>query len=323
MVADARNVPAQDRTDAFTRVVATASSTRGVQSAQIAALSPTGDTAQILVTLASGPSSAETRNLVSELRTKESLLHDAGISYGVTGQTAIELDISSRLGDALIPYLLAVVGLAFLLLIVVSRSLLVPLTATLGFLMSVLATLGATVFVFQEGGLGIMPNPQPLVSFIPIFLIGIVFGMAMDYQVFLASRIREAYTRGESATTAIASGFTSSARVVTAAAVIMIAVFAAFVMEDNALIQSIGFALAITVAFDAYIVRMTIIPAVMTLLGDRAWWLPGWLARLTPQVDIEGEHLTAELTGPIPGPGSDSTSAERGRVAAALVSETI
>lgn len=191
----------------------------------------------------------------------------------VVGQTTMELDISDRLRDALI-YLLVVIGLAFLLLMVVFRSVLVPLTATLGFLMSVLATLGVTVFIFQEGGLGIMSNPQPLVSFMPIFLIGIVFGLAMDFQVFLVSRMRKAYTRGESATAAFASGFTSSARVVTAAAFIMIAVFAAFVIEDNALIRSVGFALAAAVAFDAFIVRMTIIPAAMTVLGDRAWWLP-------------------------------------------------
>lgn len=153
------------------------------------------------------------------------------------------------------------VGLAFILLMLVFRSILVPLTATLGFLLSVLATFGATVAIFQEGwGGGLISNPQPLVSFMPIFLIGVVFGLAMDYQVFLVTRMREDYVHGATATDAVRSGFRHGARVVSAAAIIMISVFAAFVAEPNAFIKSIGFALAAAVFFDAFVVRMVIIP---------------------------------------------------------------
>ena len=183
------------------------------------------------------------------------------------------------------------IGLAFLLLMLVFRSVLVPLTATLGFLLSVLATLGATVLVFQEGLFGLVEG-QPLVSFMPIIVIGIVFGLAMDYQVFLVTRMREAFVHGATAREAVVDGFRHSARVVSAAATIMISVFAAFMLQSNPLIQSIGFALAAAVFFDAFVVRMVLIPSVMYLLGDKAWWLPAWLDRLLPNVDVEGEQLT-------------------------------
>ena len=184
------------------------------------------------------------------------------------------------------------IGLAFILLMIVFRSVLVPLTATVGFLLSVLATLGATVAVFQNGLFGLVEG-QPIVSFMPIILIGIVFGLAMDYQVFLVTRMREAYVHGASARESVVDGFRHGARVVTAAATIMISVFAAFMLQDNSLIQSMGFALAAAVFFDAFIVRMTLIPAVMYLLGDKAWWLPKWLDKILPKVDVEGEGLGA------------------------------
>jgi RND superfamily putative drug exporter len=182
---------------------------------------------------------------------------------------------------------------------VVFRSVLVPLTATLGFLFSVLATLGATVAVFQEGMFGLV-DPQPIVSFMPIFLIGVVFGLAMDYQVFLVTRMREAFVHGMSAREAVVDGFRNSARVVTAAATIMISVFGAFILEEDPLIRSIGFALAAAVFLDAFVVRMALIPALMYLLGDKAWWLPRWLDRLLPELDVEGEKLALE---PAPRPG--------------------
>ena len=165
------------------------------------------------------------------------------------------------------------IGLAFILLMIVFRSILVPLTATLGFLLSVLATLGATVAVFQEGAFGLMEG-QPIVSFMPIFLIGVVFGLAMDYQVFLVTRMREAHVHGATTHEAVVDGFRNSARVVAAAAVIMISVFAAFMLKDDPIIKSMGFALAVAVFFDAFIVRMALIPALMYLLGEKAWWLP-------------------------------------------------
>lgn len=291
-IADASAVADADRTAAFGQVVDAIYEQDDVANAQIIAVNEAGDTAQILVTPSSGPNSQETKDLVANMRAAESGVKEStGVSYGVTGQTALELDVSERLQDALVPYLAVVVGLAFVLLMLVFRSILVPLTATIGFLLSVLATFGATVFIFQEGGLGLISNPQPIVSFMPIFLIGVVFGLAMDYQVFLVSRMREEYVHGAAAKDAVVNGFKYGARVVTSAAVIMISVFAAFMAEPDSFIKSIGFALAAAVFFDAFVVRMVIIPSVMALLGDKAWWLPKWLDKILPDVDIEGAKL--------------------------------
>ena len=214
-----------------------------------------------------------------------------GTTIGVTGLTAIQTDVSEKLQDALLPYLGVVVGLTFVLLMLVFRSLLVPLTATLGFVLSTLGTVGATVLIFQEGALGLVDG-APLVSFLPILMIGIVFGLAMDYQVFLVTRMREAYVHGDTAREAVVDGFRHGARVVTAAALIMISVFAAFMLQPDNLIKSMGFALAAAVLLDAFVVRMTLIPALMYLMGDAAWSMPRWLDRLLPNVDVEGEALT-------------------------------
>ena len=186
-------------------------------------------------------------------------------------QTPIYEDISERLTEVLLPYVGIVLTLAFMLLMLVFRSIWVPLIAALGFGLSVAATFGITVAIWQEGWLGIISDPQPVISFLPIMLIGIVFGLAMDYQVFLVSRMREGWVHGKTAHNAVANGFKHGARVVTAAALIMISVFAAFMLIDEQFIKVMGFALAVAVLFDAFIVRMTIIPAVMFLLGERAW----------------------------------------------------
>ncbi|MDM7490668.1 MMPL family transporter [Rhodococcus sp. CSLK01-03] len=300
VVADAREATVAPQ-EAFGAVVQRLYEQDEVVNAQVVAVDQAGDTAQIMVTPRSGPSEPATMDLVSSIRDQEAQLDDEiGVSYGVTGQTALEGDVSETLQSALVPYLAVVVGLAFILLMLVFRSILVPLTATLGFLLSVLATFGATVAVFQEGWGGLVSNPQPIVSFMPIFLIGVVFGLAMDYQVFLVTRMREEFVHGASAKEAVRIGFAHGARVVTAAAVIMISVFAAFIAEPNSFIKSIGFALAAAVFFDAFVVRMVIIPAVMALLGDKAWWLPKWLDRILPNVDVEGEKLRRELTAPEP-----------------------
>ena len=196
------------------------------------------------------------------------------------------------------------VGLAFVLLMLVFRSLLVPIKATLGFLLSVVATFGAVVAVFQWGWAGELIGLQqagPILSFLPILLVGIVFGLAMDYQVFLVTRMREDYVHGTEARQAVVTGFGHGARVVTAAAIIMISVFAGFILSPESIIKSVGFALAVAVLFDAFVVRMTIVPAVMTLLGKAAWWLPAWLDRLLPDVDVEGEKLR-QLLDDVPAP---------------------
>ena len=291
VVVDGRDVAADDRPAAYGEVVAWAAGQPGVRNAQIVAMNEEGTGAQVMVTPRTGPDETATEDLLTALRDGQAGVEaDTGTTIGVTGLTAITTDVSERLSDALPIYLAVVIGLAFLLLMLVFRSILVPLTATLGFLLSVLATLGATVAVFQEGVFGIMEG-QPIVSFMPIFLIGVVFGLAMDYQVFLVTRIREAHVHGASPREAVVDGFRNSARVVAAAAVIMTAVFAAFMLQDEPIVKSMGFALAVAVVFDAFIVRMTLIPAVMYLLGEKAWWLPRWLDRLLPNVDVEGESL--------------------------------
>jgi RND superfamily putative drug exporter len=293
LVVDARATGGgQAAGEAIGAVTAWASGLPDVANAQVIAQNETGTGAQVLITPSSGGDDIATEELLTALRDGQAAQEQAtGTSLGVTGVTAIQTDVSERLAGALAPYLAIVVGLAFILLTMVFRSVLVPLTATIGFLLSVLATLGLTVLVFQEGLFGLF-EPAPIMSFMPILVIGIVFGLAMDYQVFLVTRMREAYVHGVSAKHSIIEGFRFSARVVTAAAIIMISVFAAFILQDQALIQSIGFALAVAVLFDAFIVRMTLIPAVMNLLGDKAWWLPRWLDRILPNVDVEGESLT-------------------------------
>ena len=247
--------------------------------------------AMILIQPSSSPEDTATEDLLQSLRDGEQAIEEkTGTSVGVTGMTAIQTDVSKKLADAMPIYLAIVIGLAFVLLVMVFRSLLVPLTATLGFLLSVMATLGATVAIFQEGVFGIFPG-QPIVSFIPIFLIGVVFGLAMDYQVFLVTRIREAHVHGASYREAVVDGFRNSARVVTAAALIMTSVFAGFIFMDEPIVQSMGFALAAAVIFDAFVVRLVLIPALMYLMGEKAWYLPRWLDRIIPNVDIEGENL--------------------------------
>ncbi|MEU5435512.1 MMPL family transporter [Streptomyces sp. NPDC020719] len=261
------------------------------------ALNKDGDTATITVIPKSKPSSKDTEDLVHSIRDAgHGIKADTKAEVLVTGATAMNIDFSQRMNDALLPYLGLVVGLAFLLLMVVFRSILVPLKAALGFLLSVVAALGAVVAVFQWGWLGGLfgvENPGPIMSMMPIFMVGVVFGLAMDYEVFLVTRMREAFVHGERPGQAIVTGFRHGARVVTAAAVIMIAVFSGFIGASDQMIKMIGFALAIAVFFDAFVVRMAIVPAVLALLGSKAWWLPRWLDKVLPNVDVEGEGLKA------------------------------
>ncbi|MGW1210283.1 MMPL family transporter [Streptomyces sp. NPDC002499] len=277
-----------------------------------AVFNQSGDVALITAVPKSAPSSQATKDLVTDIRDQNGRLHqDTGADLMVTGTTALNIDVSSKLSSALVPYLAIVVGLALILLLLVFRSILVPLKAALGFLLSVGATLGVVVAVFQWGWLKDLIGVEetaPIVSVLPILLIGVVFGLAMDYEVFLVTRMREEYVHGAEPTHAVVQGFRHSARVVTAAAVIMISVFAGFLLDDVALIKSIGLGLAAAVFFDAFVVRMTIVPAVMALLGHRAWALPGWLDRVLPNVDVEGESLrrvlAAEQAGVVPHVGA-------------------
>ncbi|WP_221328999.1 MMPL family transporter [Actinoplanes sp. L3-i22] len=255
-------------------------------------VNPAGDTAMLTVVPSSAPTAEATKDLVHAIRGR----HVPGLA--VTGPTAVNIDISEKLSAALIPYLAIVVGLAFVLLMLVFRSVLVPLKATAGFLLSVAAAFGALVAVFQNGhlaGLIGLESTGPIVSVMPIFLIGILFGLAMDYEVFLVTRTREEFVHGAGPDEAVVAGMRHGARVVTAAALIMMSVFAGFILADDTIIKSLGFALAFGVAVDAFIVRMTIVPAVLSLLGRAAWWLPRWLDRVLPDVDVEGEKLARQL----------------------------
>ncbi|MEV0465934.1 MMPL family transporter [Nocardia tengchongensis] len=273
----------------------TLAATKGVVSVSPAMFNQAGDAAMVTVVPATGPSTTATKDLVHTLRGEASDLKTAtGATMLVTGATAMNIDVSQKMADALLPYLAVVVGLAILLLMVVFRSIAVPIKAALGFLLSVGAAFGVIVAVFQWGWLADLIGVHqtgPVMSMMPIFLIGVVFGLAMDYEVFLVTRMREAFAHGETAHEAIVTGFRHSGRVVVAAAAIMIAVFAGFIGGGEPMIKMMGLGLAAAVFFDAFIVRMTLVPAVLALLGDKAWWLPGWLARILPNVDVEGESL--------------------------------
>jgi putative drug exporter of the RND superfamily len=267
----------------------------GVAAVSPAELNPAGDLAVMQLTPDSAPSSAATEDLVDDIRGQAGRIRaDTGATVLVTGQTASDIDTSQRMSDALIPYLSVVMGLALILLTLAFRSILIPLTAIGGFLLTIVASFGAVVTVFQDGfGASLLGVSQagPIVSLLPVIVIGVLFGLAMDYQVFLVSRMREEYKHGATPSDAIRDGFRHGARVVTAAALIMIAVFSGFIVPDDPIIKSVGFAFAFGIMVDAFLVRLTLIPALMTAMGRHAWWLPSWLDRLLPDVDLEGSSL--------------------------------
>ena len=290
---DVANVAEQDRMPAFQELLTKIQGTEGVENAQIVQTTENGDAAQVMITPTTGATDPATTETLNHLRDYQQEFEDStGGSYGITGITPIFDDISQKLSDVLVPYIAIVLGLAFLVLMLVFRSLWVPLIAAAGFALSMGAAFGVTVAIFQEGMLGIIDDPQPLLSFLPIMLIGLTFGLAMDYQVFLVTRMREGYAHGKTAGNATSNGFKHGARVVTAAALIMISVFAAFILMDEPFIKTMGFALAVGVLFDAFVVRMLIIPATMFILDSRAWYYPKWLDKITPNLDIEGEALS-------------------------------
>lgn len=292
VVVDLAGTP--DHRDAAQRIHTELAGTDAVATAAPPEFNPAGDTAVIAVIPRGGPDSAETERLVQTLRGEVAETAEGfGARIAVTGTAAIIIDFSDRMGQALWTYLLVVVGLSFVLLMAVFRSIIVPLKATLGFLLSLSATFGVMVATFQWGWLewlGIH-TIDVVVSMLPIFIIGVVFGLAMDYEVFLVTRMREEYVHGATATAAVRAGFGHGARVVAAAAIIMVSVFAGFGTGDAGDIVQIGVALAAAVAVDAFVVRMTIVPAVLALVGDRAWWLPAWLDRILPDLDVEGRNL--------------------------------
>ncbi|MGW1954454.1 MMPL family transporter [Streptomyces sp. NPDC001920] len=258
---------------------------------------PTHDSAQTVVQVVpeSGPDSVRTDRLVRDIRAAAPELRETtGARVAVTGTTAVNIDVSNRLSDSLLPFVAIVIGLSLILLTMVFRSLVVPLKAAAGFLLSVAASLGVVVALFQWGWLADalgLAHTGPVVSFLPIILIGVLFGLAMDYEVFLVSGMREEWVHTGEARRSVTDGARHSVRVVTAAALIMFTVFAGFFPLDDALIKPIAFALAVGVAIDAFAVRLTLVPAVLALAGRHAWWLPAWLGRLLPDLDVEGTRL--------------------------------
>ncbi|WP_207204591.1 MMPL family transporter [Sanguibacter massiliensis] len=271
----------------------------GVANVPLSTPNASADTLIVQVVPEGGPTDEATADLVQEIRDqRDRLAAEYDIDIAVTGFTAVGIDVSAKLGSALLPFGIFVVGLSLVLLTMVFRSIAVPLKATFGYLLSVVAAFGVVAAVFENGiaaDLLHVAKLGPVISFMPIVLMGVLFGLAMDYEVFLVSRIREEYVHGGDARAAIHSGFRGSAQVVTAAAVIMFSVFFFFVPEGDVNIKPIALGLAVGVFVDAFLVRMTLVPAVLELLGDKAWWMPRWLDRLLPSFDVEGEGLHAEL----------------------------
>ncbi|WP_164878201.1 MMPL family transporter [Microbacterium enclense] len=279
----------------------------GVVAVPLATPNTAGDTALFRVIPEGGQNDPRTADLVAELRAEAAAWEEQyGISdIRVTGTTAVNIDISARMQAALVPFTLTVVGLSLVLLLLVFRSIWVPIKATLGFLLSVGASFGAIVAIFQWGWFPALlggDSPGPLVSFLPILVMGVLFGLAMDYEMFLVSRMREEYSHIRDPRAAVTSGFEHSAPVVTAAAVIMISVFVAFIPGGTDTIKPIAVGLAVGVFVDAFLVRMTLVPAIMLALHRHAWWLPRWLDRILPTVDIEGEAVMRQAAvddGPV------------------------
>ena len=269
-----------------------------VAAAVPAAVSDDGTKVMFQIIPTTSPSSVETEQLVHAVRDLAGPLKaDLGADIGVTGVAAANIDISERLNEAMPLYLGTVILLSLVLLVAVFRSIAVPVLASAGFLATVLATFGIVVAVYQHGWMGALfgvHDPGPILSFLPIILIGVLFGLAMDYQLFLTSGIREAHVHGKSPSESINYGIHLSRSVVIAAATIMIFVFGGFIFSELAVIRPIGFGLAVGVLIDAFVVRLMIVPAVLTLLGKWAWWIPRWLDKILPNLDVEGAALERE-----------------------------
>lgn len=289
---------AQENADQYARLVRVSEVANkiakkdNVQTALPAMATDDGTAGLVQVIPESGPSDQATVDLINQLRdpdNKQSLTGSEEVDLSVTGSTALQLDVDTKLANALPIYLAVVIGLSFVILVVAFRSILVPLKATLGFLLSVLAMFGAIVAVFQWGWFGIAEAPGPIISFLPIIAIGIMFGLAMDYEFFLVTSMHEAYRETGDAQRSVRRGFAHASKVVVAAAFIMVAIFAGFIGNHDATIQTIGFALAFGIFIDAFVVRLTLVPAAMALLDKAAWWLPKWLDRFVPRISIEGE----------------------------------
>jgi putative drug exporter of the RND superfamily len=281
--------------------------------AQVTPLAGQNGTSLIRVIPKSGPNDPATTHLVHTLRDNRAAIEgQTGAHILIGGTTASNIDVSAKLSSALPIFLLVVVGLAFILLTFAFRTILVPIKSILGFLLSMAAALGAQVAMFQWGWgqhiFGI--TPAATISFLPIIMLAIIFGLSSDYEVFVVSRIKEEYTKNGDARRAVQRGTGLSARVVTAAAMIMFSIFVAFMFTNDPTIKAIGFSFAVGVFLDAFVVRLTLVPAVMAIAGSRLWYHPRWFARHVPNPDIEGQRLDRELAGAALAPAG--TSARHG-----------
>jgi putative drug exporter of the RND superfamily len=302
VVADLAKVDADTRTKALERVTAELGKVKGVGFASPAFPNESGDTAVISVIPTTGPSNKATEDTLHRVRDANKPIEAAtGVKLLVTGSTAINIDMSEKLTDALPKFIGIVISLTFILLLIVFRSLLVPAKAAVAILISILAALGVVVAVFQWGwgasAIGV-PETMPLIAFLPVLMFAILFGLSMDYEVFILSRIREEHSKGLSNTDSVNHGITATARIITAAALIMISVFAAFILNVDPTVKMFGVGLAVAVLLDATIVRMIMVPATMVLMREGNWWLPKWLDKIVPNVDIEGASLDHETHSP-------------------------
>ena len=291
-------IVAQDvRSPAGTQQIATAL-TKLPDVAKVTPVTTQNGIALIKLIPKSGPSDPATATLVHTIRDDRAAIEgQTGAHILVGGTTASNIDVSAKLSAALPIFLIVVVGLAFILLTLAFRTILVPLKSILGFLLSMTAALGAQVAIFQWGWgeriFGI--TPAQTISFLPIIMLAIIFGLSSDYEVFVVSRIKEDYTRNGDARRAVQRGVGVSARVVTTAAMIMFFIFVAFMFTSDPTIKAIGFSFAIGVFLDAFVVRLTLVPAVMAIVRARIWYHPAWFARYVPDPDIEGQRLDDKL----------------------------
>jgi len=268
----------------------------GVAAATPVFVSPTETAARVIVFPTTAPQDHATNELVARLRNDVLPTATSGTSVNalVTGQTAFFIDLSQQVQDRLPLFISAIIGVSFILLMMVFRSILVPLKAAVMNLLSIGAAYGVVVAVFQWGwGLSLigLDEPVPIISFLPMFMFAILFGLSMDYEVFLLSRIREEWLKTGDNHKSVARGLAATARVITSAALIMIAVFLGFVFSDDPILKMFGLGLATAVLVDATVVRMVLVPATMNLLGRANWWLPPWLDRVLPTLDVEGSSL--------------------------------
>jgi RND superfamily putative drug exporter len=289
-----------DRTAALDTVTSALAADPGILGVASPQLNEAGDTAVVTAIPTTGPATAATESLVHRVRDDvlPPVAEDTGTTVAITGSTAVNIDLADKLGSALPAFMAVVIGLTMLLLTAMFRSVLVPLKAAVAILISIGAAFGVVVAIFQWGWLKDLVGVQetvPIIAFLPMMMFAILFGLSMDYEVFILSRIREEWVHTRRAHTSVLTGLASSARVITAAALIMVSVFASFVLGDDPTIKMFGIGLSAAVLLDATVVRMVIVPATMSLLDKAAWWLPRWLDRLLPNLDVEGERLMRRL----------------------------